>query len=84
MNGGATTSERQPCQVMRKAVGGTEVSSARRREAPMTEVVLIGIVVLIFFAAGFAAGIVIVGVVGRWGDSDERRDAGCGPGRRPQ
>ena len=49
----------------------------------MTEVVLIGIVVLIFFAAGFAAGIVIVGVIGRWGNSGERRDPDCGPGRRP-
>jgi membrane protein insertase Oxa1/YidC/SpoIIIJ len=41
---------------------------------PMTEVVLIGIVVLIFFTVGFAVGIGIAWVIGRWGSGGERRD----------
>lgn len=48
----------------------------------MTEVVFIGIVVLVFFTIGFAVGIVITGVIGRWSSGGERRDD-YRPGRRP-
>lgn len=48
----------------------------------MTEMVLIGVVVLIFFTVGFAVGIVIAGVIGRWRSGGERRED-CRPERRP-
>lgn len=48
----------------------------------MTEVVFIGIVVLVLFTIGFAVGSVIAGVIGRWRSGGERRDD-CRPGRRP-
>ena len=41
----------------------------------MADVVLIGIVILIFFAVGFAVGVLIVGVIGRWRNGRPRRDA---------
>ena len=49
----------------------------------MADVVLFGIVVLIFFAVGFAVGVLIVGIIGRWRNGRQRRDAGREPGRRP-
>ena len=49
----------------------------------MADVVLIGIVVLIFFAVGFAVGVLIVGIIGRWRNGQQRRDADRKPGRRP-
>jgi hypothetical protein len=39
----------------------------------MAEVVLVGIVVLIFFAVGFVVGVLIVGVIGRWRNDRQRR-----------
>ena len=41
----------------------------------MADIVLIGIVVLAFFAVGFAVGVLIVGVIGRWRNGRQRRDA---------
>ena len=41
----------------------------------MADVVHIGIVVLTFFAVGFAVGVLIVGVIGRWRNGRPRRDA---------
>ena len=32
----------------------------------MAEVVLVGIIVLVFFAVGFTVGVLIVGIIGRW------------------
>ena len=49
----------------------------------MADVVLIGIVVLILFAVGFAVGVLIVGIIGRWRNGQQRRDAGRKAGRRP-
>ena len=43
----------------------------------MADVVLIGIVVLIFFAVGFTVGVLIVGLIGRWRNGRQRS------GRRP-
>jgi hypothetical protein len=48
----------------------------------MADVVLIGIVVLAFFAVGFAVGVLIVGVIGRWRNGRQRRDADRKSGRR--
>ena len=41
----------------------------------MAHVVLIGIVVLMFFAVGFAVGVLIVGIIGRWRNGQQNRDA---------
>jgi hypothetical protein len=49
----------------------------------MADVVIIGIVVLILFAVGFTVGVLIVGLIGRWRNGRERRDADREPGRRP-
>ena len=49
----------------------------------MADVVLIGIFVLIFFAVGFAVGVLIVGIIGRWRNGQQRWDADHKPGRRP-
>ncbi len=48
----------------------------------MADVVLIGSVVLAFFAVGLAVGVLIVGVVGRWRTGRQRRDADRKSGRR--
>jgi hypothetical protein len=49
----------------------------------MADVLLIGIVVPIFFAVGFVVGVLIVGVIGRWRNGRQRRDADRKSGRRP-
>ena len=49
----------------------------------MADVLLIGIVVLIFFAVGFVVGVLIVGVIGRWRNGRQRQDADRKSGRRP-
>jgi hypothetical protein len=49
----------------------------------MADVLLIGIVVLIFFVVGFVVGVLIVGVIGRWRNGRQRRDADGKSGRRP-
>ncbi len=49
----------------------------------MADVVLIGIVVLAFFAVGFAVGVLIVGVIGRWRNGRRRRDVGRKSAQRP-
>lgn len=49
----------------------------------MADVLLIGIVVLIFFVVGFVVGVLIVGVIGRWRNGRQRRDADRKSGRRP-
>lgn len=49
----------------------------------MADVLLIGIVVLIFFAVGFVVGVLIVRVIGRWRNGRQRRDADRKSGRRP-
>jgi hypothetical protein len=66
---------------VRKAVGGSSAAD-ETAGGPMTEIVLIGVVVLIFFTVGFAVGIVIAGVIGRWRNGGERRED-CRPERRP-
>jgi hypothetical protein len=48
----------------------------------MAEVVLVGIVVLIFFAVGFVAGVLIVGVIGRWRSGRQRRTPTVNRGRQ--
>ena len=55
-----------------EAVGGMD---GRRQTGggQMAEVVLVGIVVLIFFAVGFVVGVLIVGVIGRWRNDRQRR-----------
>lgn len=41
----------------------------------MADVVLLGTVVLILFAVGFAVGVLIIGLVGRWRYAQQRQDA---------
>ena len=41
----------------------------------MADVVLIGIIVLVFFAVGFTVGVLIVGIIGRWRSGQQERDA---------
>ncbi len=48
----------------------------------MADVVDIGIGVLGFFAVGFAVGVLIVGVIGRWRNGRQRRDPDRNSGRR--
>ena len=49
----------------------------------MADVVLIGIVVLIFFAVGFTVGVLIVGADRALEERRRRRDADRKSGRRP-
>ncbi len=49
----------------------------------MADVVVIGIIVLTFFAVGFTVGVLIVGVIGRWRNGQRRRNADRKLGRRP-
>jgi hypothetical protein len=49
----------------------------------MAEVALIVIVVLAFFIVGFAVGVRIVGIVGRWWKRRSGRNDDREPGRRP-
>ncbi len=58
-----------------EAVGGS--ADGETAGGQMADVVLIGIVVLILFGVGFAVGALIVGVIGRWRDGRQRRDADC-------
>jgi hypothetical protein len=68
--------------VVAEAVGG-RTADGETAGGQMADVVLFGIVVLIFFAVGFAVGVLIVGVIGRWRNSRQRRDADRKSGRRP-
>jgi hypothetical protein len=49
----------------------------------MAGVALIVIFILVFFAVGFTAGVLIVGLIGRWMHGRSRRGADRKPGRRP-
>jgi hypothetical protein len=49
----------------------------------MAVVALIVIFILVFFGAGFAVGVLIVGMIGRWMHGRPRRGADRKPGRRP-
>jgi hypothetical protein len=73
---GVATCERQPRWVVAEAAGETSGGQ-------MADVVLIGIVVLIFFAVGFTVGVLIVGLIGRWRNGRQRRDADLKSEHRP-
>jgi hypothetical protein len=49
----------------------------------MAELALIVIFILVFFAVGFTAGVLIVGIIGRWMNGRPRGGADRKPGRRP-
>jgi hypothetical protein len=49
----------------------------------MAEVALIVIFILMFFAAGFTVGVLIVGMIGRWMHGRPRGGADRKLGRRP-
>jgi hypothetical protein len=64
-------------------VVGARAADGETAGGPMAEVVVIGIIVLIFFAVGFTAGVLIVGAIGRWRNGQRRRNADRKSGRRP-
>jgi hypothetical protein len=49
----------------------------------MAELALIVIFILVFFGAGFTAGVLIVGMIGRWMHRRSRRALTVSRGRRP-
>jgi hypothetical protein len=74
---GAGTCKRQLHQVARKPLTA-RTAAGETSGGQMAAVALIVIFVLVFFAAGFTVGVLIIGAIGRWTNRRQRRRVGRG------